>query len=607
MITRATADSGTATRTPVSSSVMGIALAASLGVLLAAGAFAMGRAMDGEPLVAVVTYWLGQLLIVVPIAVRLLSLRHRTPSETGALLVVFTIAEYVVKVCYSPVAFAFPDELQHLRTVEDILATQELFTTNYALPVSPSYPGLENATAALVSLTGLPVVVGGLLVAGIAHLTFVYVLYLLFTHVTGSFRTAGIGTLIYAANSHFQFFDSMFAYGTMALTFLGVVLLSVARLSVSDSRQQTVIWGATGALAAAVTVVTHHVTSLALVALLVLLWIVSTIAGGRRLARVAAGAALTTAALGAGWTLLVAPETLGYLQPVVASVTSFELNPFSGDGAAAGTPAIPLANLVLAGVSTLLLGLILPYGWLHIARRHRDSSWLLAMAVGSVAWYALLLVRFAAPDGAELAGRASTYVYVPAACVAGVAIAHLLERFGSRLAPELVAAAAATVLVMNSLANGLPPHWERLPGGFQAGGLERSVSPQGVAAARWANDVFGPGNRFAADRTNYTLLGTYGRQEAVRDGGPLYRSSTIRPSDVSLIRDSSVQYLLTDERLTTSQPVSGQYFAVDERAGEYRRPLPLAGLRKYDDAPRASRVYDGGAIKVYDVRGVRSE
>ena len=125
-------------------------------------------------------YWLGQVLIVVPVAARMLSRRHLGVGETVTLVVILTVAEYLVKVCYSPAGFTFGDELAHWRSTVDILQTGKLFQVNDLLPISPHYPGLEEVTAALVSITGLSVFASGLIVAGVAHLLFVLVLYVLF-------------------------------------------------------------------------------------------------------------------------------------------------------------------------------------------------------------------------------------------------------------------------------------------------------------------------------------------------------------------------------------------------------------------------------------------
>jgi hypothetical protein len=152
-------------------------------------------------------YWLGQLLILAPVAARLLSRRVLTARETVTLVITLTVAEYLVKVCYSPAAFTYADELMHWRSTTDILQTGRLFTPNNLLPISPYYPGLEEVTSALVSVTGLSLFTCGLIVAGTAHLLFVLVLFVLFRHVSGSHRIAGVAVLLYASESLFQSFD----------------------------------------------------------------------------------------------------------------------------------------------------------------------------------------------------------------------------------------------------------------------------------------------------------------------------------------------------------------------------------------------------------------
>ena len=163
-----------------------VALAAALGVLAAAAAYTAGRLGYAATSWADHLYWFGQLLILAPVAARLLSRRTVTAGDTLTLIVILTVAEYLVKVCYSPAAFTYVDELMHWRSTTDIMQTGKLFTVNNLLPISPYYPGLEEVTSALASITGLSIFTCGLIVAGTAHLLFVTVLFVLFRHVSGS-------------------------------------------------------------------------------------------------------------------------------------------------------------------------------------------------------------------------------------------------------------------------------------------------------------------------------------------------------------------------------------------------------------------------------------
>ena len=208
-----------------------VALIAATGVLVVAEAYTAGRRGHAGASWADRMYWLGQLLILTPVAARLLSRRALVASETVTLVVVLTLAEYLVKVCYSPAAFTYADELMHWRTATDILQTGKLFTANNLLPISPYYPGLEEVTSALASITGLSIFTSGLIVAGAAHLLFVCVLFVLFRYVSGSHRVAGVALLLYSSESLFSSFDSMFVYQTLALPFLGLTVLAVYRLA----------------------------------------------------------------------------------------------------------------------------------------------------------------------------------------------------------------------------------------------------------------------------------------------------------------------------------------------------------------------------------------
>src|SRR5215472_4447813 len=212
-----------------------VALLAATGVLMAAAAYTAGRVGHVSPSWADRTYWLGQLLILTPVAARLLGRRALSASETATMIVVLTVAEYLVRVCYSPAAFTYADELMHWRTATDVMQTGKLFSPNNLLPISPYYPGLEEVTTALASITGLSVFTCGLIVVGVAHLLFVCVLFVLFRHISGSHRIAGVALLLYASESLFQSFDSMFVYQTLALPFFGLTLLATCRAAESQA------------------------------------------------------------------------------------------------------------------------------------------------------------------------------------------------------------------------------------------------------------------------------------------------------------------------------------------------------------------------------------
>jgi GT2 family glycosyltransferase len=584
--------------------VGGVALAAATGVLLVAAAYTAGRLGRVGPAWADRAYWLGQALILVPAATRLLSRRFLTAGETVTIVVVLTVAEYFVKICYSPAAFTYADELEHWRSTVDLLQTGRLFTVNYVLPISPRYPGLEEVTAALGSVTGLPLFAVGLVVAGVAHLLFVCVLYLLFRDIGGSYRLAGVAMVCYAANSLFTSFDSMFVYQTLALPFLALTLLAAWRLAEWGATGQRTGWLTFGALAIAATVVTHHVTSFVLVATLTGISLAALLTGRWRQAAWPAGLALLSAAAVAAWLAFASPQTLAYLRPyVTAIVDSVRALLTGGHVSASAVSTGPLGNRILAAAAVLAISALLPAGWWRAWRRYRRQPWAVAMAIGSAGWYAIVAIRLTVAHGSELAGRAATFVFVPMAFVLTLAVIQLVGSTMRWKARAVAAAMLVTVLLLmfDGLANGWPPYWERLPGAHQVAGSERSVGAEEIATARWALAVLGPGNRFATDRGSYPVLGSYGDQNPGRDVAYLYTSPTYSPLINAQAHAQALRYVWVDRRLSQSLPAFGQYFPVDPKAGNYTHPLAAAGLDKFNKAPGVERIYDSGDIVIYDL------
>lgn len=584
-----------------------IVLSAATGVLVIAAAFTAGRLGYADSPWADRAYWFGQALIVVPIAVRVFVLSTISETEMVTLIVVLTIAEYMGKVCYSPTALTYVDELEHIRTVDNLMHTGKLFTVNYLLPISPRYPGLEELTSALASVTGLPLYLCALIVAGVAHLLFILFLYLIFRHVSRSYRIAGMAMFFYSSNPDLPSFDSMFAYQTLAEAFLGLAMLATWRLTVPGHAKQRKAWLAVALLAIMAIVITHHVTSYILVSALVLITFASLIMGDRRGVAWSATLALFAGVAVACWVIFAARGTVSYLSPVAQDVSQGIHSVVSGKHSSApSTSAGPSGNRLLGAAGVLAISALIPIGVLKVWRRRNNRTWMVALAIGSLSWYAVVVVRLKIPDGSELSGRASTFVYIPVALILAVAVAQLVSR-GLRWQASAIAAAAiigALVVMFDGLSNGWPPYWERLPGAYQVGGVERAVNPEGIAAAKWALDSLGPGNRFAADFGNYPTLGSYGYQNPVYQDAYLYLSPAYKRSDARLVQDQDIGYVLVDLRLSQALPVSGQYFiGFDPKAGQYKRPLALTGLTKFNHVPGVSRIYDSGSIVIYDLKG----
>jgi hypothetical protein len=190
-----------------------ILLTAGLGLLVCSIANALSRAaLEPTPLL----FWAGVLLIAVPIFHRLTAESASAP-ERLALVCLLGLSLYCIKVFRDAPFYTFSDELVHAFNANQISAHHHLFRENPILDVTPSFPGLEGATSALMKLTGVSSFVAGVVLIGAARLVLIASLFLLFHRVSGSARIAGLGAAIYTGNFNFLYWGAQFSYESLAL------------------------------------------------------------------------------------------------------------------------------------------------------------------------------------------------------------------------------------------------------------------------------------------------------------------------------------------------------------------------------------------------------
>jgi hypothetical protein len=588
-----------------------IALLAAVGVAMSSAAYGIGRAGDGPASgPGVILYWLGQVVILVPIAGRLLSRRQLGNGSTITLLSILTIAEYLLKVNYSPLGFTFNDEFLHWRGTTNMLASGKLFETNYGLPIGTHYPGIEEVASALISATGLNVFEAGLIVAGVAHLLYILFLYQAFCVAIRSHRIAGIAMLLYYAAPALTSFNSMFVYETLALAFMGFTMVAALRSAIEKSPSDRRRWFIVAVLSIFATVITHHITSYMLTAFLLLVAIASRLTGSRNTAlRFGILGAVSAVSIGL-WIWRIAPDTIGYFSPTVTGIVQgLEALQKSGSSDAPASTSGPLSNTALGGLGILVISALIVIGCWQAWRRHRRHPWIIGMMLGSLGWFVDLGIRLGTPDGQELAGRAATFVYIPVSVLAALALTRLVNsgpvrRWGAAVTAVIMAAVVS--LLVDGLANGWPPYWERLPGPHQVAAFEASVGNQEIDTSDWTLAELGPGNRIAADAGIYPVLLGYGDQDALQVVGYLYSTSNFFATDAEVgtavwnkATGDEVHYVVTDSRLTKAIPPSGSFFPGENNAS--LKPIPAANLTKYDHVNGIGRIYDDGDIKIYDL------
>lgn len=589
------------------------ALLAAIGVGLGAIAAAdvAGRAGEHWKYTA---FWLGVAVIVAPAAAFLISTR---PSRNERLVAVLALGLgfYMVKLMLAPARFDFHDEFAHWRTVYDIVKTHHLFAGNPLIPESGLYPALEVVTSAVSQVTGMSLFASGVIVVAGARVVLVLALFLLLERASGSARIAGLGSLIYAGNPNFLYFDAQFAYESFALP-LAALLAYLATCQQPVRRIDRVAFGLGLVIVGLALAVAHHLTSwifaVALVGVAVVDWIARR-RGGRTIppSMVRFGAAVAVL-MPLWWFLQVGTSAVKYVLPHLTGGASQLLSIAEGQTGSrrlfvsAGQVAPLWERLVgFASVGIILVAAALAL-WLLWRGKLRLRPLGIACALACLAYPATLALRLT-QAGAESSNRTSEFLFIALGVLIAGAMCWVADRSSRRLSTTLLISGLVAVLVAGGIIVGWA-RWARLPGPYVVVGDPNSIEPQGVDAATWAKSHLGPNQRLATDRINGILWGSpLGMEHPVSglaDGvgvQNLILSTAFNQLDRETIRRGRVHYILTDSRLTRGLPLTGVYVESGEPTPTHA--LSMKAVSKFSDLLGASRLFDSGALKLYAIRG----
>jgi hypothetical protein len=590
-----------------------------------------------------VFFWLGLLLIFVPIAFRVL-MHHAGRQERLTLVVLLGVALYLVKVLGSPDAFTYIDEFVHVRSTQDILRTQHLFAFNPLLPTASFYPGLAALTAGFVDLTGLSPFASGLLIIGVARVLVSACFFLVADRVTGSNRAAAGASLVYAANPMFLFWSAAFSYENLALPLAAFVVWWVGR-----TRQGPALLVATIAIAAVT--VTHHVVGLALAALLGAWWLVERLTKRTGVTRRSIGLMFLVAGTAtSAWLLLVARQAVSYLfadniLPALRATGSLIVGHtaprqlYSSGGVASPTWET-FAGFAAVGVLLLALPPALYLAW-----RRRDRA-PMVVAIGVAVLFPLSLVPRLVASGVGISARSLEYVFAGLGCILGMLAKDVRARLwilskspkkhvprrrslgsfasdvemawvgrgrhlrrATRLVntgwrPTAIATALVTLVFIGDVTIATASY-QLLPESSHPKGYPWSVQTDVISASHWAREHLGINQRFGANANDSLALASYGEQDTLMGNSvwPIFFAGVINETVVHGIKAARVRYLFVDWRMTKGVPATpGYYFSPQEPgAGEYKEAFPAAALRKFSSAACTHLVYDSGPLQIFDV------
>jgi hypothetical protein len=566
------------------------------------------RGWAGDEGTAIVLWYVGFVVLVAPFA-GLLLVSGRTGHQRLGASLALTLLVYASWLLSNPLMSTRFDENLHVTTLVDLVEHAEFFQLNSMLPVSPHFPGLELATAGLHWLTGLPLFVCQVLVVASARVTFAAALFLLASRVGRSPTVGAVAVLLYAASSQFYFFNAQFSYQTVAIAMVMAAFYLLTR--VFDSPQE---WPWAPLLSVQVCLaalaITHHLTSWIMLATLWALALFFWFDRDRRRFRVTLlTAELATAVVGA-WTAVIAPLLIDYLTPIFDAATSQLVGLLQGGAGrevgsgSASSPTPTWEVMVMLGALLLWCLLLVPAGWAAWRResigatRARYVPLLVA-----VAFPALQLARFS-EAAAEVADRASTFVFMAMALVVGGWLASRLTMLRRLFVP------AAVLLLLGGTILGSGPDWQRVPGPFLAGAEQRSVDSTTVAVGEWAGRYLPDGSNVAADATFSRVLPNFADVTAVTQPAgfdsvtPMFISESFDQTSLQLILRNEVDFVVVDTRLVGETVRSGAFFEGGAGYGDAAATVTPEMVAKFAEEPGFELVLDG-PVKIYDVRSLR--
>ncbi|HET8814102.1 MAG TPA: hypothetical protein VFM51_04020 [Solirubrobacterales bacterium] len=581
-----------------------IALLAAFGLFLCSLTNALSRATLSAP---VLIYWLGLLIIALPIFFRLSSTRPSYRERLG-LILLLGLALYCVKLVHDSPLYTFPDEFVHAFNAENIERYDHLYHFNPAIPTTPYYPGLEGATSALMMLTGMSSYGAGILLVGAARLTFMAALFFLFARLSGSARGAGLGVAIYTGTSNFLFWGAQFSYESLSLPLMVVVLMSFVEREASPPAGRKA-WAVPIVLGILAIAITHHLTSYALAAIFIALAVLYRVMKIEKpnpwpFALLATGVAV-------GWLLIAARSTVGYLFPVLEEAVEAIIKTASGESAprtlfhqasttAETVASTPLAARAVALLAVAVLGVLTLIGLRQVWRRERGKPLVLLFCAAAVVFFAALTLRFA-PAAWETGNRAAGFLFIGLAFVGIYGAAEVLTGGPNLLRRRLLLTGALGVILVGGAISGWP--WDiQLQRPMRATAEGREIESEPLALAEWAGDRL-DGSRFAAPGSDSRALLEPGGQIALAGQGPdiehIVDEPQLAPWQLPLLERHHLPFVVADRRLNSEDNLRGQYFTVPGQYGDDYREKGV--VHKFSRIP-VGRVWHSGRLVLFNLR-----
>jgi hypothetical protein len=578
-----------------------------------------------------VWFWLGMIAVELPV-IAVLARRATSAATRSALIVVVGFTSYAPKLLRDPGAPIYHDEYAHWRDTYDIIASGRLFQPAQIIPIIARFPGLHAATAVIVDITGLSIWQAATVLLLVCHIALLLGVAVLARAVGLDSRAAALAAVFYGFNPSFLYFDTQFAYESMAITLFVWTLAAFAQAIRAGRGPRRRAWCVITAVLGLGCVITHHLTSIELTMIMALVSAALSLPriarseGWRDTAAVAWGLTAFVGAAISAWIAFVAPGTIAYLSPYVGTGLSQLMHMAAGAGSGRQLFSASLSpwweHETAFGVTIVALGLAVG-GLLMLRRWLRDSrlpaggrrALLLAYAVVGMMYFPSTIFILS-PAGAEGARRSWAISWIGLALLAGPVAAWLADWAGrrarvlTRAAVWLMLAAVAATSLVGGTAAGLDASY-RFPGPYLFGSDARTDTTELNAMTQWFLGRFGAGNHVITDRYTGLLVSSYGLQDTAQpsSGFPVWDLYTDKPGQplgppslISSLTSADYRYLIVDKRMATDVPQLGVYFEGTEPGGFVLpdgQPIFKGRLAKFGEVPWMSQVFESDNYAVY--------
>lgn len=567
-------------------------------------------------------FWAGMAIVYLTVLWRAVSGRYAVLWL--GFLGLFTVLPKFLMSPNNPIYF---DETAHFSLLQSTISAGKPFQYSPLLPIGTYYPGMESAAATIHWLTGLSAWDSALTLLAVAHCLLLVQIYYIARALQVPHQWAAVAGLVYATNPSFVYEDVQFAYESLAITLM-LVIVRVYLESLEAERNGGRTWRESVSTAVFLVVmsfgcvVTHHLTSLTGIGLLLAAALfVKPFSGfldrkaGWRRAFVRYAPVLAFGGIFSLWVFLEAPGTVPYLFPHVSQPFS-QLAGLAG-GSKGGVlrglfshstaPKYEQISAIAAPViiSLALLFVVIRWLWKRQLRRRANFFWSFLLAAAYLVSLPLTLVA----EGAAGAHRtwASSYVGVgllPAAIVFFFELGR--RRQWLRRTAAAAGAVILIVLLIGNIASGTPTDY-RFPGPYKFASDTLSVTPETITLVQWVKTHLGPSPHIVTDR--YTAVALSGRANAftpLQTGQyPIaefwYNRRPPEPALMYALQKQGDDYLAVDMRDTTNNASTAE--APLFVAGE-PNIVPARDMTRLGQWPWLTLLYSSQNYRLYRINFV---